>query len=69
VDRSTVGRAGAPTKKTKMTDFHKKILSVILSEIDDNVDMTGCREYLDESVISENMLMQAAYATWIEAKN
>ena len=27
--------------KTKMADFHKKILSVILSEIDDNVDMTG----------------------------
>ena len=27
-----------------MADFHKKILLVILSEIDDNVDMMGCRE-------------------------
>ena len=58
VDRSTVRHAGALHKK--MADFHKKILSVILIEIDDNVDITGCREYLDESVISENMLMQAA---------
>ena len=46
-----------------MADFHKKILSVILSEIDNVVDMTGCRKYLDASVGGENMLMQAAYAS------
>ena len=40
------------TKKSKMGNFYKKILSVILSEIEDNIDMTGCREYLDESVRS-----------------